>query len=81
MTVVTLIEATERIMTTAASRPLAAFRTDNPRQVDLVFAHTVVTQNKIREVHEDYLGTFHRDNLHVARKVFQEYFDRFQVAA
>ncbi|MCO1336831.1 hypothetical protein MO867_21110 [Microbulbifer sp. OS29] len=81
MTVVTLIEAKERIMTTAASRPLAVFRTENPRQVDLVFAHTVVTQNKIRRVHEDYLGTFHRDNLHVARKVFQEYFDSFQEVA
>ncbi|WP_299589397.1 hypothetical protein [uncultured Microbulbifer sp.] len=81
MTVVTLIEAKERIMTTAASRPLAAFRTSDPRLVDLVFAQTVVTQNKIRRVHEDYLGTFHRDNLYVARKVFQEYFDRFQVAA
>jgi len=81
MTVVTLTEAKELILTTAASRPLAAFRTDNPRQVDLVFAHTVVTQNKIRRVHEDYLGTFHRDNLHVARKVFQEHFDSFQVAA
>ncbi|WP_299582042.1 hypothetical protein [uncultured Microbulbifer sp.] len=81
MTVVTLTEAKERILTTAASRPLAAFRTNNPRQVDLVFANTVVTQIKIRQVHEDYLGTFHRDNLHVARKVFQEYFDSLQEAA
>ncbi|USD22135.1 hypothetical protein MJO52_03090 [Microbulbifer variabilis] len=81
MTVVTLTEAQERIMTTVASRPLAVFRTDNPRQVDLVFAHTVVTQNKIREVHEDYLGTFHRDNLHVARKVFRENAESLRAAA
>ncbi|AWF80083.1 hypothetical protein BTJ40_04200 [Microbulbifer sp. A4B17] len=81
MTVVTLTETKGRIMTTAASKPLSVFRTGNPGQVDLVFAHTVVTQNKIRQVHEDYLETFHRDNLHVARKVFQKHFDSFQVAA
>ncbi|GAA5445815.1 hypothetical protein Misp06_04020 [Microbulbifer sp. NBRC 101763] len=81
MCTVTIPEAIERISTTNPSSPLAVFRTKYARLVEVVFANTVVTQFWINQGHINYLGTYHRDNLHAAERRFQDYYESMPQAA
>lgn len=81
MTIAALPEAKKRIRGTCPSSPLAAFRTNNPHFVNLVFANTVATQRAIRLKPKDYLGSFHESNLQLAEQAFEEYFNSLQDVA
>ncbi|WP_444902140.1 hypothetical protein ACJJIG_04050 [Microbulbifer sp. SSSA007] len=81
MCTVTIPEAIERISTTNPSSPLAVFSTKSAHLVEVVFANTVVTQFWINQGHINYLGTYHRDNLHTAERGFQDYYESMPKAA
>ncbi|WP_299588957.1 hypothetical protein [uncultured Microbulbifer sp.] len=75
MCVVSIPEAITRLSTTNPGSPLAVFRTQSAHLVKAVFANTVVTQFWINQGHINYLESFHRDNLPVAERRFQDYFE------
>lgn len=73
MTISTISDAYDRISTADPSSPLALFRAKRVDFVDVMFANTVYTQQRIQVGDINHLGTFHRDNMPAAREVLAAY--------
>ncbi|WP_444941228.1 hypothetical protein ACJJI3_01410 [Microbulbifer sp. ZKSA004] len=81
MTVATIPEALQRISTTEPCSPLAVFRTKRDDQVDVMFANTIRTQQRIEWGDINYLGSFHKESLSEARQRLQEYSESMREVA
>lgn len=81
MTISTIPDAYDRISMTDAISPLAVFRSSSYRSVDAMFANTVLTQRRIEQGDINYLGTFHRDNIHEAREKLAAYAEAYAESA
>lgn len=73
MTISTISDAYDRISTADPSSPLALFRPKKSDCVDVMFANTVYTQQRIQAADINYLGTYHRDSMPAAREVLTVY--------